>query len=224
MLNKVTFTGIDQKTKIKDLESLYKKYPFIEFGFLVSENNTNKNVENKYPNLVILKGFKGKNIPLSLHVCGKIAREIVQHNNWEPLYNLMGDYMPLFSRIQLNVSGVKSFTNDITFPKDKQIIIQFNTSNTLMYESLKSENVIGFQDNSGGTGKTENTWFENEDLMFGYAGGLSEENVISAIENINKVYNGTYWIDMETKIRTNDKFDIKKCENICRKIVEAKLI
>ena len=46
MLTKITFTGIDNKTKIKDLEELYKKYPFVEFGFLVSESNTNKRTVN----------------------------------------------------------------------------------------------------------------------------------------------------------------------------------
>lgn len=224
MLNKVTFTGIDQKTKISDLEKLYKEYPFLEFGFLVSENNTNKNVENKYPSLVMLKGLKNKNIPLSLHVCGRLAREIVQHNNWQPLFDLMGEYMELFSRIQLNVAGTKKYLQEITFPENKQVIIQFNTSNTEMYELYKSENVVGFQDNSGGTGKTETTWFENNDKYFGYAGGIGEENVIEVVESINKVHNENYWIDMETKIRTNDKFDIEKCKNICKKIKENKLI
>lgn len=224
MLNKVTFTGIDNKVKITELENLYKKYPFIEFGFLVSENNTNKNIENRYPSLVMLKGFKKKNIPLSLHVCGKLAREIVQHNNWQPLYELMGEYINLFSRIQLNIAGTKKLSEDITFPEDKQVIIQFNTSNTSAYEMYKSENVVGFQDNSGGTGKTETTWFENNDTYFGYAGGIGEENVIEIINSINKIHTGNYWIDMETKIRTNDKFDIKKCEKICEKIKQNKLI
>lgn len=224
MLKKVTFTGIDQKTKIADLEKLHKEYPFIEFGFLVSLNNTNKNVENKYPNLVMLKGLKNKNLPLSLHVCGKLAREIVQNNNWQPLYNLMGDYLDLFDRIQLNIAGTKKYLSEITFPENKQVIIQFNTSNIEMYELYKSENVVGFQDNSGGTGKTETTWFKNNDKYFGYAGGIGEENVIEVIESINKIHNEDYWIDMETKIRTNDKFDIKKCESICKKIKEKNLI
>lgn len=36
MLERVTFTGVDQKTKIKELEALQKKYPFVEFGFIGS--------------------------------------------------------------------------------------------------------------------------------------------------------------------------------------------
>ena len=38
--------------------------------------------------------------------------------------NLMGDYLNLFSRIQLNVAGTKKFIQEISFPTDKQIIIQ----------------------------------------------------------------------------------------------------
>ena len=41
MLNRVTFTGVDDKTNIDDLVYLAEKYPFVEFGILVSKNNSN---------------------------------------------------------------------------------------------------------------------------------------------------------------------------------------
>ena len=156
MLTKITFTGIDNKTKIKDLEELYKKYPFVEFGFLVSESNTNKRTVNRYPDLVILKGLKNKNMPLALHVCGRIAREIVQKNNWEPLYSLMGNYLDLFERIQLNIAGIENFHKEISFPLNKIFIIQTNDKTNAFYEHYKNlPNIVGFQDNSGGLGKVE---------------------------------------------------------------------
>ena len=43
MLKKLTFTGIDNKVNIEELIELKNKYPLIEFGFLISKNNTNKN-------------------------------------------------------------------------------------------------------------------------------------------------------------------------------------
>lgn len=226
MLNKVTFTGIDNKTKIQDLINLYEKYPFIEFGFLISENNTNKNIDNKYPNLVILKGLKNKNINLSLHVCGKIAREIMQNNNWEPLYELMGDYLSLFSRIQLNVSNLEKFSSEVIFPNTHTFIIQTKTNNLKIYEQYKNiENVVFFQDNSGGTGKTENTWMLTDDKYFGYAGGLGSGNIVQVTKKITEIRELPFWIDMETKIR-NDKnwFDIKECEKVCELLVKNNLI
>lgn len=40
MLKCVTFSGIDQQTKVQDLKRLYEKYPFVEF---VLRNNKMKN-------------------------------------------------------------------------------------------------------------------------------------------------------------------------------------
>lgn len=221
MLTKITFTGIDNKTKIKDIETLYKKYPFIEFGFLVSESNTNKQLVNRYPDLVMLKGLKNKNIPLALHVCGRIAREIVQKNNWEPLFNLMGDYLNLFQRIQLNVAGIEKFNENITFLPDKIFIIQTNNKTNALYEHYKHlSNVVSFQDNSGGIGKVES----NFGMFNGYAGGINSENVLEILQKITEINQNDFWIDMETSLRRNDKFDVKICEEICEKIVKNKYI
>lgn len=36
ILTKVTFTGIDERTDLKRVKQLQKKYPFAEFGVLLS--------------------------------------------------------------------------------------------------------------------------------------------------------------------------------------------
>lgn len=225
MINKVTFTGIDNKTKVEDLVELYNKYPFVEFGVLISANNTNNNIDNKYPNLVILKSLKTKNLPLSLHVCGSIAHEIIQHNNWQPLYNLIGEYLPYFSRIQLNVSALNTFSTEVEFPKTHTFILQTKSDKLDIYNTYKNVyNVVGFQDNSGGTGKVENNWMITEDKYFGYAGGIGPDNVIEIVTQLALMRpRKLFWIDMETKVR-NDKnwFDIKKCQQVCEQLVETK--
>ena len=65
LLNRVTFTGVDDKTNIDDLVYLAEKYPFVEFGILVSKNNSNSGTVNRYPNLTILKRLKNKGLNLS---------------------------------------------------------------------------------------------------------------------------------------------------------------
>ena len=92
MFKKVSFTGIDNKTNIKRLLEIVEKYPNTEFGFLISEANTNKNVNNRYPNLILLQQLKNKNINLALHVCGKLAREVAKTGSLESVKTFMGSY------------------------------------------------------------------------------------------------------------------------------------
>jgi len=223
MLNRITFTGIDNHCKVKELITLQSEYPFVEYGVLVSINNTNKGIEKRYPNLVMLKGLKKENLNLSLHVCGKAAREIITKNNFDLFYKMIGNYLPMFQRIQFNIAGSKNCL-PVTFNMQQQIIIQTASMDTNHLELLQScnEKIVGFQDNSGGNGQVESLWMETE--YFGYAGGLGPENVVSAVEEILEVRDKPFWIDMETHIRTNDKFDINKCRRVCELITEAKMI
>ena len=215
LLNRVTFTGVDDKTNIDDLVYLAEKYPFVEFGILVSKNNSNSGIVNRYPNLTILKRLKNKGLNLSCHICGSIARQIVQKNDWSELEKLLGKDMEIFKRFQLNVSNIHKFSNEISFRDDKDFIIQLK-DDTSLYEYYKDlPNVFGFQDNSGGLGKFEDNWMDS-DRYFGYAGGLSVENVEKVIEDLLIVNNSDFWIDMETSVRTNDWFNTKKCEEVLK--------
>jgi hypothetical protein len=221
LLNRVTFTGVDDKTNIDDLVYLTEKYPFVEFGILVSKNNSNNGTVNRYPNLTILKRLKNKGLNLSCHICGSIARQIVQKNDWSELEILLGKDMEIFKRFQLNVSNIHKFSKEISFREGKDFIIQLK-DDTSLYDYYKDlPNVLGFQDNSGGLGKFEDNWIDS-DRYFGYAGGLSVENVEKVIEDLLIVNNSDFWIDMESSVRTNDRFDTKKCEEvlkICKKFV-----
>lgn len=215
MLNRVTFTGVDDKTNIEDLVYLTNKYPFVEFGVLVSKNNSNSGEVNRYPNLTILKRLKNKGLNLSCHICGSIARQIVQKNDWSELEKLLGKDIEIFNRFQLNVSNIHNFSQQISFREDKDFIIQLK-EDTSLYDCYKDfPNVLGFQDNSGGLGKFEDNW-KDSDRYFGYAGGLSAENVEKVIEDLLIVNNADFWIDMESSVRTNDWFDTKKCEEVLK--------
>ena len=105
MLKRLTFTGIDNRTKIEELIELKNKYPLIEFGFLISKNNTNKNIDNRFPSLIILQKFKNKNLNLALHVCGSLASQAIKEGSLKEIKEFMGPYFDLFERIQLNIVG-----------------------------------------------------------------------------------------------------------------------
>lgn len=224
MLNRVTFSGIDQQTKVQDLKKLYEKYPFVEFVFLYSHHANQKGL-GRYPRTVILKGYKKAELPMALHLCGKIAHDLVHDSDWSVVHKELDGYMELFDRIQLNIPKTKHFSREMTFPEDKQIIIQLHEGTEELFECYRHlPNVAGFQDASGGRGIAETEWMLPETEPFGYAGGINPENVVDVVRELNEICETDFWIDMETGIRTNDKFDVKKCEEICRKLTESGLI
>ena len=72
----------------------------------------------------------------------------------------------------------------------------------------------------------EDNWLDS-DRYFGYAGGLNIDNVESVIKDLYIVNDDIFWVDMETSVRTNDWFDISKCEKvlgICAKYINKKNI
>ena len=80
-LSKITFTGIDESCNIEELSEFAKKYPFIEFGILVT-TGLNMSYGNKFmprfPSLDTIKQFT-KAIPknqLSIHLCGQYSSEL----------------------------------------------------------------------------------------------------------------------------------------------------
>lgn len=224
MLRKVTFSGIDQQTKVADLQKLYQKYPFVEFVFLYS-SQANQKGAGRYPRKVILKGYKKAKLPMALHLCGKIALDLAHDGNWPAVYAELGEYMDLFDRIQLNIRKTRHFSRSLTFPEDKTIIIQLHEGTEELFQAYKDlPNVVGFQDGSGGCGIQETEWMLPETNPFGYAGGIGPDNVVAVVKELNEICEHDFWIDMESNIRTNDKFDVRKCESVCRQLAEAGLI
>lgn len=225
MINKITFTGIDNWTNIEELKIFQKKYPFVEFGVLISLKNTNFNTNNRYPELNILNNLKKNELNLSLHICGKIARDIVKKNDWTDFNSLMGKKLELFDRYQLNISNMNKFSKEISFPENKKIIIQSSSNNHNLFDFYSNmKNIYFFLDNSGGKGLEEEKWINKKVDYMGYAGGLCLENIESKVKEINEIRNEKYWIDMESSIRKNDIFNINICEKICLKLLEKKLI
>ncbi len=224
MLKRVTFSGIDQYTRVDDLKRLYEQYPFVEFVYLYSSQQNQKG-HGRYPQKVVLKNYKKANLPMALHLCGKIALDLVHDGNWSVVHKELAGYMDLFDRIQLNIVKTKRFSRELTFPEDKQIIIQLHEGTRELLECYKHlPNVVGFQDGSGGRGILETDWMEPVTPFFGYAGGIDPENVVSVVEDLTIICEVDFWIDMESGIRTDDRLDVQKCEQVCAQLVEAGLI
>jgi phosphoribosylanthranilate isomerase len=54
------------------------------------------------------------------------------------------------------------------------------------------------------------------DRLVGYAGGIGPDNVADVLEQIGAT--GPYWIDMESGVRTDDRFDLGKCRRVCEAV------
>lgn len=226
MLKRVAFTGIDQSVKAAEVAALHKEFPFTEFGFLISSALTGKNKNPRYPSVAMLKGYKKVNLPMALHVCGAMAMDLIKKDDWKAVRDLVGDAFSMFDRIQINAALARHMKDDVSFPSDKQIILQLHDGNDAMWEKYGYiQNVVGFQDNSGGTGRFDGEWRAPLGDFFGYGGGLNPENVVDAVRKINEVCVGVdYWIDMESGVRTREKFDLSKCRAVCESLVKNGLI
>lgn len=220
---KVSFIGIDRKTDISRLLKIAEKYKEVEFGFLCSDTITNTDTNNRYPKLILLQLLKNKNINLSLHVCGRLARTVCKTGNLDEVKKFVGPYFDMFDRIQLNVVGSK-MKEFITNTYGKQIIIQTNLNEPKSKETYekfrvaKLENIVFLSDNSGGKGlDVDFDYFEGVDYQ-GFAGGLNPNNILEKKEEIDIIWKKDYWLDMESGVRTDNWFDLDKVEDICKKV------
>lgn len=217
-INKVTITGADDKTDIKDLVVLTEKYPFVEWGILFS----NSRGKQRYPSENWVKEVTKLNLPLSAHFCGWWARQVLEEGNYSLIEQAEG-----FSRIQLNYNFARSrgwkLKDLIEWAEEspKDIILQLNKSNKPIISDLEPPKAINFlYDASGGRGTVIGAIEPPMDGSYtGYAGGLSVENIDHICKLITESDDGEdteVWIDLESGARTNDEFDLTKVEEILR--------
>jgi len=274
-LKTVTFTGVDEFTDLNRMVKLGVKYPFIEFGILLSKQRTGR--ENKYPSLSFLNNlyaFYSTNwqlLTLSAHLCGDFARTFSK-GEFEVL-----DFFPnletLVDRIQVNVDrGFTGFDCDklarqvysekYPYLRMKDYIIQIREKqihgcrepvtlkpdwtledNSFFVTARKAfDRYSGFKyrilplplyDSSGGKGISPSEWFPPvtgpnwQNYSTGYSGGLGPDNLKEELQNIASVVDSSVeqvcpiWIDMESKIRTGDKFDLDKVQQCCEIVANS---
>ena len=220
-----TFTGIDEKFSLEQLEILASRHPFLEWGILFSTTSNN----NRYPNekwfeLVLPQIFniiEKTNNSLALHVCGKETINLIDNTN-----SFFDFLLPHFNRVQLNFiysDDKKDKLMDLfKYYPDINFITQDNYQNRqIKYEFLDIENHSILFDSSGGRGfipKEINPPLT--DKFCGYAGGMGPDNIQKMLSIIDDVCEQPYWIDMENNIRTNDWLDYSKCLEVA-KVVQS---
>lgn len=222
----ITFTGVDNKTSLTSLQILANRYNNIEFGILVSKNNTNLDKVSRFPNFETIDKVLNADLPsVSCHICGELAKHYVYTGDFSEIRDFLGqERVDKFSRFQLNIKGYDDF-KPFYIKEDIKIIIQVSDAKSYQYfyqmQELNSNKVEALIDYSGGHGKLGCfNYVSDGDEIFGYAGGININNVTYILGYIEgkMEYDVNYWIDMESSVRTDDWFDTSKVREICSEI------
>lgn len=224
MIKTVTITGADDTISPAALIPITKKYPFVEWGILFS---ISKQGTFRYPCdewLGQLCEISASLPKVSAHLCGKYARDFVLDGEltWFECFAYMQEP---FSRVQLNIRGQYHMAHEsfgrLLHGRTQEIILQHAQDDTSVIQTanLCPEKTSILFDRSGGLGILPGSWpapiWKNQ----GYAGGLGPENVEEEVPKILSVSGDQdIWIDMESKVRTNDRFDLEKVEEVLAKM------
>jgi hypothetical protein len=118
---------------------------------------------------------------------------------------------------------------------DVEFIIQRNSETRPLWELLEQgdppRNMSLLFDDSMGLGKSSTSWPAPPAAgqMFGYAGGLGNENISTQLCLIEQTAPGReLWVDMESSLRTrlkndSDVFDCNKAMGCVRQVIELGL-
>lgn len=203
----ITFTGVDQWTDPQDMKDLSWDYP-VEWGILFSQKR--QGMDPRYPDPATQWVIAQSGLRLSAHICGASSRAIMGEDS---AFVMIPNHKA-YKRFQINhrepdPERIARFaekvrvrciaqTRDTTFPEDNRIDWLF--------------------DRSGGRGEAPDTWppHPGNGRRVGYAGGIGPDNVVGVLAEI--VPKGPYWIDMESGVRTDDRLDIEKCREVCRRV------
>ena len=211
-----TFTGVDAHTDLNRLLALADEH-HCEFGVLFSEAQQGQNT--RYPSPVFIEDFletveaHPNPVRTAAHVCGRFARCIMERD-----FDAV-EALPLrrFSRVQVNhtepdLQVLEDFSRHIGRP----VIAQWrNDDQFTQHSSL----VNWLFDPSGGRGESAERWPMNATgELVGYSGGLSPDNIM---EMIQLSRSPLYWVDMETGVRTNNRFDLDKVEAVLTALKEG---
>lgn len=227
----VTITGIDIYSNLSRLEQLQTRFPFVEWGVLLSKTKEGK--DNRYPPAEWITDLISTPLYVAGHVCGLWARDIADGGDMFVQDRGPLGWLDLFRRVQLNVSHV---LEDI-HPYDPfykalekirpqngagpRLIVQVRTMHGTILDPLLDK-VDFLYDCSGGRGILPDYWPAPVALVkgdrrllpnCGYAGGLNPDNLAGQLPLMQQAAEGQpVWIDVESGVRTSEVLDLDKVE------------
>jgi hypothetical protein len=219
-LRYVTITGADDAVSYNDLWSLHQQYPFVEWAILFSQT---KSGVARYPTwewvMGLMEFVKKHRMNLASHLCEKWVIEVLNGN----CTFFESKEVRRFKRVQLNLGtdklkkAVKStqFIQAISTIR-KPVLMGGNYGGIdVDYWLFVDNGMYPMFDASGGKGVVSNDWHKPIDLLCGYAGGLSPDNILAQLKSLGQVVgDAEIWVDMESGVRTDDKLDLDKVRQV----------
>ena len=225
-LKHITFTGISPETNLMELKKIQDVFPIVEWGVLVSRNWRENGA--RYYDPEYIERLRGIELNLSCHACGYVARQVIR-GNWEPIQSITHGLVGIFKRCQVNVSSDEpSEETEFVRPLiglDELIIQQKSAERMEIYNSIVNHNRVSVLiDASGGQGiDTPLIPFGEHGSKVGYAGGMNPDNIGDKLHFLMESEEvGDFWIDMETGVRTDDRFDtgkVFKVLEVCERVM-----
>lgn len=205
----VTFTGADDATRTARMVEIGRRAP-VEWGLLFSRKRQN---HGRYPGLDFLGSLRGLDLRLAAHVCGAYADEIVDTGACADFEGIAGALGLRFERIQINTGRSFDPARLAAFAS------RFGARAIAQCRDVFPEDarVDWLHDISAGEGVMPSFRpVPGSDVFGGYAGGLGPGNVASELAAIARAHPAgrPFWIDMETKVRIDDVFDLDCCEAV----------
>ncbi|MBR1605831.1 MAG: hypothetical protein IJ660_06985 [Alphaproteobacteria bacterium] len=241
----VTCSGANEFTDIVKMVALSEKFPVIEWGIQVS----GKKCGSDSPRLAWIQRLHhclqtdNQMIQLALHINADWVDDFDTERVSPELHMLlrMRDVKgePFFQRIQLNfkIGRDKTPNNQLLLQRIKQygqnrrFILSYNEENRAFIHLLYRNGLRNFDvlyDSSHGEGVSTQEWkepaFYDENVLQGYAGGLSPENVAKAVIKIKEAVpsDRAFYIDAEGRLKGDDKhLSLTKCEQYLENALQA---
>jgi hypothetical protein len=211
----ITFTGLDLKTDLVRAIELSDRYP-IEWGILYG-GIIGYSLSKRYPGESTINAFLATDLRLAVHLCGRFARYA--------LNPFMDDSADIISRLEVWSDARRPFRfqiNATSYDIDGLIRFRQTTGVPVIMQTRGDrfpeplDGITFLHDESGGRGiESMSRPRQEAATLVGYAGGIGPHNVRRVVAGIDAC---TYYLDMESLVRTDDWLDLNKCEAVCREI------
>lgn len=207
----IAFTGADDPAMLPAMADLSACYP-IEWGMLLDPKQEGAPRFPDEPARRALLAAAG--LRWAAHICGDPARNIADAPETATI-DLRG-----FTRIQVNHgfsgSGAGQIANTAAFGRRHGVRAMLQCLGPFPEDAR----IDWLFDVSFGRGHRPAAWppLPDRGPFCGYSGGIGPETVTDILGAIRPPPGIPYWIDMESGVRTEDRFDIAKCAQVCRAV------
>lgn len=222
----VTITGADDAVDVNDLALFTCEYPFVEWGILFSPKREGG---PRYPKPEWVKRLR--EVPymkLAAHFCGTCARDtlvgsdrwLLDKNNFQRV-QINGFLGARFDEVSFTAMAGR-YSHEFILQIGNEAGLQFGADVAKRAKAVSGARASLLFDPSGGRGIEAFKWpTAPHGARLGYAGGIKPENVVDVVGDIgavNLTSNRPYWIDMESGVRVDDKFNLGLVREVLSKV------